>query len=472
MVIQSIYVKMAVWYALVLGLIIGILGVSLYSNQKQTVNRDQNKLLRARAEDIREIINSYQEEDKRESEGKNELVDAVKYAVDNNLSDTFLRVFRPDGKEVAHSIDMPPAMIQAAAPQGPSALRNGYFSVHKIVDKGAGVEFKTYTLPVIENDAVTYVIQVSGLLKPISLHLARLKTMLSLFLPLSILLVIVSGLFLTKEALSPVDNMTRMIRQITSKNLRQRIELTGAHDEIYRLAETFNDMLGRLDKTFASQQRLIEDISHELRTPLTALRGKQEIALNKKRSVEEYEAVLNVNLEEINKMSRLVESLLTLAQLEKKQAFLKTRPLDIVPVVERITGELRARAEQKEISLQFLHNPPLFIEADENQIGQVFSNIIDNAIKYTGNKGDIRVIVSSENGFAVVEIRDTGVGIDEEEMPYIFDRFYRADKSRSSSGFGLGLSIAKSIVEAHKGRIEVKSKVSNGTVFSIFLPLA
>ena len=154
-------------------------------------------------------------------------------------------------------------------------------------------------------------------------ELNRLKAALFIFLPLAILLVSISGVFLTKKALSPVDNMTNAIRQITSKNLHQTIELPEANDEIKRLAETFNTMLTRLNHAFSSQQQLIQDVSHELKTPLTALKGKQEVALNKKRSPEEYESVLSVNLEEINKMSQLVENLLVLARIENKDSYLR-----------------------------------------------------------------------------------------------------------------------------------------------------
>jgi two-component system, OmpR family, sensor kinase len=447
MVTRSIYFKMTVWYAVVLGFIIGILGLFLFNNFQHTLTKDLDKLLISKAEDFKEIVATYHEEDRVES------------------GDTFIRVFKANGKEVAQPKDLPSAVLAATAfTVAPAKLKTAFFVTR------AG--FRSYILPVIEKGRLRFIIQASGTLQPITLQLSRLKTALLLYLPLSIFLVIISGLFLTKRALKPVDEMTRTIRQITSKNLRQKIDVAGANDEIFRLAETFNDMLTRVDKAFSIQRQLIQDISHELRTPLTALKGKQEVALNKQRSPEEYESVLNVNLEEINKMSQLVENLLILARMEERGMPLETQPVDLNRLITQVLHDLRAFADHKHLSLSFSTAGKAFVKADEDQLAHVFSNVIDNAIKYTGAKGKISVKVATDDGSAVVEIRDTGAGMKEEELKHIFDRFYRADKSRSSPGFGLGLSIAKSIVDAHKGRIEVESKVNQGSTFRIILPLS
>lgn len=478
---RSIYFKMAIWYAALLGFIAGILGIALFNSFKHTINNDLNKLLKSKAEDISRIIDSYHQEDQAEVQEKTggisgaanvDLVTAVRFAIDNNSSDIFVRVFRPDGSEFAHSNNISPAIISATAPKNPLNLKDSYFSTTKnVLEKSSPVEFRSFTLPVMDKENVKYVVQVSVTLRHLLSQLARLKTELFLFLPLFVFLIIISGLFLTKKVLSPVDNMTKTIRQITSRNLSQRLELTGANDEISRLAETFNGMLTRIDQAFSTQQQFIQDVSHELRTPLTALKGKQEVTLNKKRSPEEYEAVLGVNLEEINKMSQLVENLLALAQMEKKDILLKPRSIDLNRVIEKVINNMQALADQKNIFLLFSPAGKIILEADDNQISRVFLNIIDNAIKYTGDNGKITVKVSKDKDYAKIEILDTGAGIKGEELPYIFDRFYRADKSRSTQGFGLGLSIAKSIVDAHKGKIQVKSEIQKGTDFIVFLPL-
>jgi len=474
---------MTAWYVLVLGIIIGAFSIFLYSNFNHALTKDFNNLLKSKAEDIEQVISSYREEDKSERVERKEnsgiittnadFLNALRYVVEKIPGDNiFVQIFRPDGKELIHSSNMPLSIILAKMARDSVAERKPCFDTVKVVlSKKKTMFLKTFTLPVIGKGKVSYVVQVSGSLKPLYLQLSRLKATLFVFLPLAMFLVIVSGLFLTKTALRPVDNMTKAMRQINSKNLRQRIELPETDDEIKRLAETFNNMLIRLDNAFSSQQQLIQDVSHELRTPLTALKGKQEVTLNKKRSCEEYESVLRVNLEEINKMSQLVENLLVLARLENKESFLANRPVKLAHTIKQVLDGMKLLADQKNISLVFSSNEDIFVEADENQISRVISNIIDNAIKYTPNNGQVDIKLYKDNVFAKIAISDTGIGIARDELTHIFDRFYRIDKSRSSLGFGLGLSIAKSIIDLHKGRIEVDSYQAQGTRFTVFLPL-
>ena len=478
---KSIYFKMTAWYVLVLGLILGAFSIFLYSYFNHTLNNNYNILLESKAKDIEQVISSYREEDKFERGEKKEgpvstnsdFLNALRYAVEKNPNDNiYVQIFRLDGKELLHSSNMPLSVILAKMAQDSIAENKSYFGTVKIIlAKKKSFPLRTFTLPILGKERISYIIQVSGSLKPMYFELNRLKAALFIFLPLAILLVITSGVFLTKMALSPVDNMTNAIRQITSKNLHQTVELPEANDEIKRLAKTFNTMLSRLNHAFSSQQQLIQDVSHELKTPLTALKGKQEVALNKKRSPEEYESVLSVNLEEINKMSQLVENLLVLARIENKDSVLKTESINLTDAIEQILSSMKPLADQKKISLHFLSNEQLLIEADTNQVNRVISNIIDNAIKYTPGEGKVNIKLSKEDAFAKIVISDTGIGIIKEELPRIFDRFYRIDKSRSCPGFGLGLSITKSIVDAYKGKIEVESFPGKGTTFTVFLLL-
>ena len=480
---KSIYFKMTTWYVLVLGLVLGSFSIFLYSHFNHTLNKDYNNLLKSKAGDIEEVISSYGEEDKTEQEKKKgntsistssvDFLNALRYAVEKNPSDNiFVQIFRPDGKELLHSNNMSLSVILAKMAQDSLTGNEPYFDTIKItLAKKKSFPLRTFTLPVLGKDRAPYIIQVSGSLKPIYFALNRLKAAQFIFLPLAMLLVIASGVFLTKMALRPVDDMTSAIRQITSRNLHLTIELPETNDEIKRLAETFNTMLIRLNQAFSSQQQLIQDVSHELKTPLTVLKGKQEVALNKKRSLEEYESVLLVNLEEINKMSQLVENLLALARIDNRDSLMMIQPLNLKDTIEQIINSVKPLAEQKKISLHFLSQDQILIQADVGQVNRLISNIVDNAIKYTANNGEVSIRLGREDSFAKILISDTGIGMIENELPRIFDRFYRIDKSRSSPGFGLGLSIAKSIVDAHKGIIEVESLPGKGTAFTIFLPL-
>jgi len=479
---KSIYFKMTSWYVLVLGMILGTFSLFLYGSFSHALNNNYNNLLKSKAQDIEQVISSYSEEDKSEQGKKKEgfksinadFLNALRFAVEKNPSDNiFVQIFRPDGKEILHSNNMPLSAILAKMAQDSIAENKSFFDTVKInVAKKKAFPLRIFALSIMDKGKVSYIIQVSGSLKPMYFELNRLKAALGIFLPLAMLFVIASGVFLTRKALSPVDDMTNAIHRITSKNLHKTIELPEANDEIKRLAETFNTMLIRLNQTFLSQQQLIQDVSHEFRTPLTALRGKQEVALSKKRSPEEYESVLSVNLEEINKMSQLVENLLILARLESKEPLLKIQSINLARVIAQVINTMKPLAEQKKISLHFSSTNQFLIEADADQISRVITNIVDNAIKYTPQEGKIDITLSRDNTHAKLAIRDTGIGIAEDELSHIFERFYRIDKSRSSLGFGLGLSIAKSIIDSHKGKITVESLPGKGTAFNVFLPLA
>lgn len=465
MLVNSIYFRMTFWYTLALSLVTGLLSVFLYINFKHIINRDFNNLLESRAEDIAQVIN---EESKDRAQGGilNSLKDAVEWSQDDDI---FVQVFGQDQKEIIRSSNMVFSLALAGVPADSSKRASVYFNV--VLPNKKVSPARTFILRVMDNRKISYFIQITGSLSPLYLKLGRIKTRLLFFIPLAVILVAGLGIFLTRTALKPVDSMTKAMHQITLKNLKQRIELPVVNDEIKRLAETFNDMLTRLDNSFSFQQQLIQDVSHELRTPLTALKGKQEVALNKRRSAAEYEAVLTVNLEEIDKMSALVENLLILAQMDKMDNVFKVQKIDLTGLIQQVLESVRPAANKKGIKLILLSSEQITIEADNNHISRMFLNILDNAVKYTPSNGQVSVRTLKKEDFAEIVINDTGIGIALDELPHIFDRFYRADKSRSSAGFGLGLSIAKAIAAAHKGRIEVESHLNRGSAFTVCLPI-
>jgi heavy metal sensor kinase len=266
--------------------------------------------------------------------------------------------------------------------------------------------------------------------------------------------------------------MIKTIHQITAENMKLKLEVPHTKDEIQKLAETFNDMLQRLEKSFTSQRKLFEDLSHELKTPLTVLKGEFEIILKKPRSSEEYASVLKSALEEINKITKLAENLLLLARFDSKEAFPEKRRLDLNSLLTGVMKNIKGISELKEISILFRPGEGLVMDADEAQLKTLFFNILDNAVKYTGRGGRISVSAEKCARMAKIKISDTGIGIPEDEIEHIFDRFYRVEKSRNGSGYGLGLNISKAIVEAHGGTIEAKSAPLQGTTFIINFPLA
>ncbi len=302
--------------------------------------------------------------------------------------------------------------------------------------------------------------------------LKGLKFMLFLLLPITVVLAsVLAGEFLASITLKPLKNMIATARQITAENMSLRIAPPETHDEIRELAETFNEMLEKIQQVFISQKQFIQDVSHELRTPLTIMRGELEVALKRQRSPQEYSSILQSSLEETAKIGKLLENLLALARLDSSSVSLARDTVDISAIMRDILDDMEILAHQKGIEIDFVSQEGIILPIDKDQIMRSFINILENAIKYTPEKGHISVEVIRENAYAIITITDTGIGIPEQDLPHIFDRFYQADSSRSSAGFGLGLSIALSIIEAHGGSITVESTPKQGTTFLISLPM-
>jgi signal transduction histidine kinase len=230
-------------------------------------------------------------------------------------------------------------------------------------------------------------------------------------------------------------------------------------------------MLERINRSFAVQKQFMQDVSHELKTPLTVIRGEMEVALKRERSINEYRDILESSLDEIKKINRILESLLALARFDSDAVSLHKESTDVTEMIKEILNDIEILALQKNIEITIISEASdNIVNIDRERMRRVFYNIFDNAIKYSNEKGKIEVDVERIDSEVLININDSGPGISEEDIPHIFDRFYRADKARCSEGFGLGLSIAKSIVKAHNGNIEVRSVPGSGATFTISLP--
>jgi heavy metal sensor kinase len=342
------------------------------------------------------------------------------------------------------------------------------------------------TFPVLENTHMMRVVQVASSLEDVEDALKTLLIILIITVPSALLLASLGGQFLANKALKPVDQVTQTARTITSQNLNQRIPPPKVHDEISRLIDTFNDMISRLDKSFNQIKQFSTDASHELKTPLTILRGEVEVALRKERNSSEYEQVLRSNLEEINRMSRIVEDLLLLTRTDMGEIPLNRDHVNLTKILREVVDQLSILAQTKNLEVVTSnHDEEVHIFADALRLRQLFLNLIENSIKYTEPGGSIRIILerdheqlfsaegTEQNASVRIVVMDTGIGIAKEDQERIFDRFFRVDKARSrdQGGSGLGLSICKWIVEAHQGQISVESDLGKGSRFVVRLPL-
>ena len=312
--------------------------------------------------------------------------------------------------------------------------------------------------------------------KSAELRLEQLLLTIAIAFFVGVLPAILVGGWLAARALEPVDRMITEVREITDgRSLHRRLALPMTRDELSRLAETLNQMMTRLERSFAALRRFTADASHELKTPLTVVRAGVERAITRPGMPQEALAPLEETLQEVNRMTELLDSLLTLARADEGRAELHRVPMDLREIIEEAgeTGELLPEHAGVGIDIR-LPGEPLVVPVDRSRMRQLALNLIENAVKYTPRGGQVSVELSGDNGRAVFTVADTGIGIAAGDLPHVFDRFWRADSARTRTseraGTGLGLAICKWIAEAHGGTIEVQSRPGRGTTFSVGLP--
>ena len=316
------------------------------------------------------------------------------------------------------------------------------------------------------------VLQVGFNLALIDITRRTLATVLVMLILFAMLLTGLVAWLLTARALAPLSTVIQIATKITkADDLQRRIPQTGPpDDEVGQLIEAFNQTLERLEKLFNTQRRFLADVSHELRTPLTVIKGN--VGLIRRLGETDEESLRSIETE-VDRLTRLVGDLLLLAQAESGRLPLNMNPVSLDTLLLEVFQQMQTLNGDR-VKLRIVEIDQVEINADADRIKQVFVNLISNAIHYTPKGGEIRISLSKKNDQALIEISDNGPGIAEEDLPHIFERFYRGEKSRKrskGSGFGLGLSIVYWIVTNHHGMIEVKSREGEGTTFLVWLPL-
>ncbi len=465
----------------------------LYNNFSQDLYDHLDSLLFFKADGIIDSINTYWDAEKIEAlkdgswnvytkaNNKNFIKIAQKWVEnkssaekvnDPRLINMIVQIFDAKGKHIISSKELP--QIEVLPEQIAKDVINGKLYFNSVIIKtqtNKMLHYRQLTVSGTEGNKVAYIIQISSSLDRLIIEQKSLRTIIFIFLPLMVLLTGVAGSFLASQTLRPVRSMTDTIKKITSQNLSSRIGVPETNDEIAELAHTFNIMLSELDLSFSAQSRFIQDASHELRTPLTIIKGEIEVALKKDRDSSDYQEILVSNLEEINKLTKIIENLLVLAKFDSPEIQVNIERVNLSEVISLVVRNVKILAAAKNIDIKYSYDQDYFISGDRNYLQRLFLNLVENAIKYTSENGQIRVECSKSDDFCKINIKDNGIGISSEDLPNIFNRFYRADKARNTAGFGLGLSIVKSIVELHKGKILVDSELQKGTTFTVLLPL-
>lgn len=331
------------------------------------------------------------------------------------------------------------------------------------------------TFPVFEGDRLTHFVQVGQCTEAMQTTLAQISRIAFIFTPIALLALSFGAWFFAGRVLGPVSDITHSVQRINAENLAERVPVGNSRDEISELAQTFNSMLKRLEDSFRKIKQFSGDASHELRTPLTIIKGETEVGLRWAKKPEEFREILRSNVEEIDRMERIIEDLLTLAKSDANELSLKMKEFSLSDLLQGLFLQAQTLAEGREIQTSFHVNTDqeIRVVGDELRLRQLFLNLIGNALKYTPAGGQVSIDLACDNEQAVISIIDNGIGILPEHLPYIFDRFYRIDEARNrkDGGAGLGLSIAKWVAEAHGGRITVDSTIHEGSIFTLFLPL-
>jgi len=386
--------------------------------------------------------------------------------------DKFFQIFSPSGTITIRS----PNVKQHEMPLSRQALEVAYAgrTLFESAKYPKEPPLRLISVPIVYRGSLLYIIQVGTTMDSVEHTLNRLLLVLLVSMPVALVVSLAGGWFMAGRALRPVDAITLAAQRIAGGDLTQRLTAPVSADEIGRLANTFNDMIDRLETSFRQIRQFSSDASHELRTPLTVMRGETELALRRPRETEDYKAVMESNLEEIDRMTRIVDELLFLSRADMGEVKMEHLPVSLDSLIEDVQRQGSLLGQERDVQVLLSATTPAVVLGDELRLRELFLNLVDNAIKYSRSGGTVEMALTIEQGQARLSVTDHGIGITQEDQPQIFDRFYRTDHARAHTkkGTGLGLAICIWIAESHRGQIKVESKIGEGSTFTVLLPLA
>ncbi|MEX2156421.1 MAG: ATP-binding protein [Gemmatimonadales bacterium] len=478
---ESIRGRLTIWYATALIVSVAVFAVVLYFSRRTATYQDLERRIQSEADLTAGILaESYRARGvlvEKDTAGRPVLTPEVAAVLE--VVPDFLLVTSRDGRLLFASPDARALTFAefeqintlAAPPPGPATHVTGKYRI-----KPNGPTLHYVVRPVPDAGDQFGAIFAGADTRTAELRLEQLLSTLVIAFVVGIVPAVLVGRWIAGRALEPVDRMITEVREITDgRSLHRRLALPMERDELGRLAETLNQMMTRLERSFAALRRFTADASHELKTPLTVVRAGVERAITRPDLPQETLAALEETLQEVNRMTELLDALLTLARADEGRADLHREPVDLRAIIEEAgeTGELLA--EHAGVTIEIRMPPdPLVLAVDQSRMRQLALNLIENAVKYTPRGGQVSVELGASDGRVLLTVADSGIGIAPGDLPHIFDRFWRADSARTRTGerpgTGLGLAICKWIAEAHGGTIEVQSRPGRGTTFTVALP--
>ena len=443
----TIRIKITLWYGSLIFLILIIFSLFMYTTISRAIYHEEEHLLKTHISLVSSLITHEDVE-----VNLNELYEIMSLG-------TFITIYDTNG-----------LLISGGEPQIEIAkLSLTYSKLRNIeIEKTAWL---IYDEPVYSEKNIMSWIRGSRSLQTVGVALSRLRLIIFSVIPIFMIISIVGGLFLSKRALSPITNITNTAREIGGGDLSQRLKFPKTEDEVGKLAITFDEMLDKLEASFKREKQFSSDVSHELRTPLAIISSQAEETLRSNKRTEEYKKAFKNILKESKKMSSMFSQLVMLSRSEEGKYKAVLENLDLTIVIKEVVKNMESLAKINGIKIYINADKNLKVEVDQTLITRLFINLIDNAVKYSRKDGWIKINLHKEKNFAKIIVEDNGLGISKEDLPYIFDRFYRVDKARTGDGLGLGLFMVKWIVDLHKGNIYTYSKQARGTKFIIHLPI-
>jgi heavy metal sensor kinase len=461
--LRTVRARLTLWYAAVSGGLLLIVGATAF------VLLDRG--LRANVDDSLASLAHTIATSSEAASGAN-LADTLEDLLGPALTERFFQLLDPLGRPdprlpLAHRLGFP---LSATAMRNAAA---GTETFETLTVPGRGSAVRLLTLPVVARGRLVNLVQVGMPLERVDQARRRFLLVSLTLAPLALVAATLGGWFLAGRALAPVDAMVAAARRIGAEDLSLRLTGADRNDELGRLAAVLNDMLARLERSFATARQFSADAAHELRTPLTILQGELEVALHAAAPDAEYRGALDSCLEEVRRLAALIEDLLFLARADADAVALPREPVDLAALAADATPALQALAARADVTLS-MHGPPraVTVRGSAPLLFRVLFNLGENAIKYAGAGRAVDITVRGERDAAVLLVRDTGPGIAATERQRVFDRFYRGDPARERSGTGLGLPLARSIVRLHGGEITLESAPGYGTCFRVYLPQA
>lgn len=461
--IRSVRFRLTVWYSLAFFVASAVIFASFFLITKNTLYSQTDTTLKSHGSKIVEVITR---------EGNSSCPTCQMIARNSFLTEfsdipgMVVILMDKTGNIVGSSVTINRSDIRLSQLfQQASTAKSSHITDHLISD----LKMRFWIDPIYKNDQLYGVVFVGHPIDVIENSLNNLLLMLGVVFVVFMIPTVMGGYLLAKSAIAPITLISEKLKKISSSNLDERVITPNTNDEIRELAVTFNSLLDRLNQAFKRERQFIGDVAHELKTPLATQRSNIEVIRSKDREKKEYIKTLDKTLIDNQNMTRTLENILDLAWSEADM-ITHFKTFNLSELIEEIRELAVKMVSSKKIKIMGETEPNIRIHGKRDKLFHALLNVVDNAIKYTNDKGTVSISLHKTQAKIHLEIKDTGRGISKGDLPHIFERFYRGAKNEKTKGSGLGLAIAQAIILSHHGKIEVESNIRQGTLVSISFP--